>query len=112
MARIGVPSRLPPRSADPAGPEPVVHDIDLDGDRSSSDWTDPPTGLRLRGPGTDLEGEARGHGTVVFPTRRDLYGRQVRLATAVYHLHHPGGLAVRSAWRDRLPGRSSATATG
>ena len=107
-ARVGPVARTtyltpPPRSADPAGPEPVVHDIDLDGETLVVRLDRPVTGLRLRGPGTDLEGEARGHGTVVFPTRRDLYGRQVWLATAVYHLHHPGGLAVRSAWRDRLP---------
>ena len=84
----------PPPARRPAGPEPVVQGIALDGDRLVVQLDRPADGLRLRGPGTDVPGEPSADGTVVFDTRRDLYGRQVALPTAVYHLHRPGGLAA------------------
>ncbi|MGC4112786.1 MAG: CDP-glycerol glycerophosphotransferase family protein [Nocardioides sp.] len=77
--------------------------VSLEGERLVVRVEGAPDGLRLRGPGTDLAGELRGDGTVAFDTRRDLYGRQVWLATAVYHLHRPGGLAAAPSWRDALP---------
>jgi len=107
-ARVGPVARtayvaLPPRTADQTGPEPVVQGLELDGDRLVVRLDRPAPGLRLRGPGTDLEGEPRPGGLVSFPTRRDLYGRPVWLGTAVYHLHNPGGLGGAAAWRERLP---------
>jgi CDP-glycerol glycerophosphotransferase (TagB/SpsB family) len=94
---------LPPRTADQDGSAPAVQDVLLDGDRLVVRLDRPAEGLRLRGPGTDVQGEQRPGSTVVFDTRRDLYGRQVWLPTAVYHLHRPGGLRVAATWRDRLP---------
>src|SRR4051794_24350178 len=80
---------LPPRTAAYDGPEPVVQGIFLDGDRLVVQPDRPAEGLRLRGPGTDIAGEHQRDGTVAFATRRDLYGRSVHLATAVYHLERP-----------------------
>ncbi len=94
---------LPPRTARAAGAEPLVQGIGLDGDRVVVQLDRPADGLRLRGPGTDVPGEPMRDGTVVFDTRRDLYGRQVALPTAVYHLHRPGGLGAAGSWRERLP---------
>jgi CDP-glycerol glycerophosphotransferase (TagB/SpsB family) len=94
---------VPPRIAEPHGSEPVVREILLDEDRLVVRLDRPVEGLRLRGPATDLAGRAQRDGTVVFDTRRDLYGRAVWLPTAVYHLHRPGGLGVAAAWRDSLP---------
>jgi CDP-glycerol glycerophosphotransferase (TagB/SpsB family) len=94
---------LPPRAAAHDGPEPAVIGISLEGDRVVVQLDRPADGRRLRGPATDVAGEPRRDGTVVFDTRRDLYGRSVWLATAVYHLHRPGGLAAASTWRASLP---------
>jgi CDP-glycerol glycerophosphotransferase (TagB/SpsB family) len=94
---------LPPRTARTAGPEPAVLGIGLEGDRLVVQLDRPAEGLRLRGPGTDVPGEPMRDGTVVFDTRRDLYGRQVALPTAVYHLHRAGGLGAAASWRERLP---------
>jgi CDP-glycerol glycerophosphotransferase (TagB/SpsB family) len=94
---------LPPRTAEPEGPAPVVHAVFLAGTDLVVQLDRPADGLRLRGPGTDLAGEPRRDGTVVFGTGRDLYGRSVRLPTAVYHLVRPGGLGVAVAWHDSLP---------
>ncbi len=94
---------LPPRTAEHDGPEPVVHGVFLDGDRLVVRLDRPADGLRLRGPGTDIAGESRRDGTVVFATRRDLYGRSVHLATAVYHLERPGGIGAAATWRESLP---------
>jgi CDP-glycerol glycerophosphotransferase (TagB/SpsB family) len=94
---------LPPRAARHDGPEPAVLGVTLDGDRLVVRLDRPVEGLRLRGPGTDVLGEPQRDGTIVFDTRRDLYGRQVWLPTGVYHLHRPGGLGVASSWRERLP---------
>jgi CDP-glycerol glycerophosphotransferase (TagB/SpsB family) len=94
---------LPPHAADHDGPQPVVHGVFLDGDRLVVRLDRPAAGLRLRGPGTDVAGEPQPDGTVVFGTERDLYGRQVRLPTAVYHLHRTGGLGLAASWRERLP---------
>jgi CDP-glycerol glycerophosphotransferase (TagB/SpsB family) len=108
VARVGALERtagvtVPPRTPTPDGPEPLVHGVFLDGDRLVVQLDRPADGLRLRGPGTDVAGEPQRDGTVVFDTRRDLYGRSVWLPTAVYHLHHRGGLAAAPAWRERLP---------
>ena len=94
---------LPPRTARTTGPEPAVLGIGMDGDRLVVQLDRPADGLRLRGPATDVPGEPMRDGTVVFDTRRDLYGRQVVLPTAVYHLHRPGGLGAEASWRERLP---------
>jgi CDP-glycerol glycerophosphotransferase (TagB/SpsB family) len=107
-ARVGGLARsayaaLPTRTAPPDGSEPVVHGVFLDGQQLVVQLDRPTDGLRLRGTGTDVPGEPRRDGTVVFDTRRDLYGRQVALPTAVYHLHRPGGLATATAWHDALP---------
>ena len=107
-ARVGALARsahvsLPPRTAEPPGTEPVVHGVFLDGERLVVRLDRPAVGLRLSGPGTDLPGEPRGDGTVAFDTGRDLYGRQVWLSTAVYHLYRAGGLRAAGTWRDRLP---------
>jgi CDP-glycerol glycerophosphotransferase (TagB/SpsB family) len=94
---------LPPRTAPPDGTGPVVHGVFLDRGLLVVQLDRPADGLRLRGPATDVSGEPRRDGTVAFDTRRDLYGRQVALPTAVYHLHRPGGLGAAVAWRDSLP---------
>ncbi len=94
---------VPPRTAAPDGSGPVVHAVFLDSDRLVVQLDRPADGLRLRGPGTDIPGEPGRDGTVTFDTRRDLYGRAVWLATAVYHLARPGGLVAAAAWRDSLP---------
>jgi CDP-glycerol glycerophosphotransferase (TagB/SpsB family) len=94
---------LPPRTAEHEGPAPAVRDIHLDGDRLVVRLDRPADGLRLRGPGADVPGEPAADGTVTFGTRRSLYGRQVWLPTAVYHLHRPGGLGAAASWRSRLP---------
>ncbi|HEY3528656.1 MAG TPA: CDP-glycerol glycerophosphotransferase family protein [Nocardioides sp.] len=94
---------LPPRTADGEGRGPVVQEITLDGELVVVRLDRPVEGLRLRGPGTDVPGELRPDGTVAFSTRRDLYGRQVWLPTAVYRLHRPAGLGAATAWRERLP---------
>jgi len=107
-ARVGSLARsayavLPPRTAPPGGTEPIVHGVFLDGGLLVVQLDRPADGLRLRGPGTDVPGEPRRDGSVAFDTRRDLYGRQVALATAVYHLYRPGGLGAAVTWRDALP---------
>jgi CDP-glycerol glycerophosphotransferase (TagB/SpsB family) len=86
-----------------AASSPAVHAVWLDGDQLVVQLDEPTDGLRLRGPGTDVPGEARRDGTVVFGTRRDLYGRQTWLPTARYRLERRGGLVASAAWRDRLP---------
>jgi CDP-glycerol glycerophosphotransferase (TagB/SpsB family) len=80
-----------------------VFGVSLDGDRLVVQLDRPADGLRLRGPGVDLAGAARRDGTVVFDTRRDLYGRRVWLPTAVYRLHRPGGLGAATGWRQSQP---------
>jgi len=98
---------LPPPAADAEnlgpGSVPIVEDVFLDDDRLVVRLDRPVEGLRLRGPATDVPGEMQGDGTLVFDTRRDLYGRAVWLPTAVYHLDRPGGLGAATAWRDSLP---------
>jgi CDP-glycerol glycerophosphotransferase (TagB/SpsB family) len=94
---------LPPRAARRDGPEPMVLDVTLDSDRLVVRLDRPAEGLRLRGPGTDLPGQSRGDDMIAFATSRDLYGRAVGLATAVYHLHRPEGLGLSADWRERLP---------
>jgi len=94
---------LPPRPSRNLGGGPTVEEVFLDGDRLVVRLGRPVEGLRLRGPATDLPGTTRPDGTIAFDTRRDLYGRQVWLPTAVYHLDRPGGLTTAPAWRDRLP---------
>ena len=94
---------LPPVAPAPDGSEPAVHGVSLDGDRLVVQLDRPADGLRLRGPATDVAGEPQRDGTVAFDTRRDLYGRSVWLATAVYHLDRPGGLGAAAAWRSSLP---------
>jgi CDP-glycerol glycerophosphotransferase (TagB/SpsB family) len=96
-------AELPPLTAEPDGPEPRVVGMFLDGDGLVVVLDRPADGLRLRGPATDVAGAARRDGTVVFDTRRDLYGRPVWLPTAVYHLERAGGLAASASWRDALP---------
>ncbi len=101
-AHVELPSpRADQAVADPR--VPLVEGITLDGDRVVVHVDRPADGVRLRGPETDVGGEPQRDGTVVFDTRRDLYGRQVWLPTAVYHLHRPGGLGAAPGWRDRLP---------
>lgn len=90
-----------PSPAEAAGPR--VEDVTLDGDQLVVRLDGAADGLRLRGPDTDLAGEARGDGTVAFDLRRDLYGRRTLLPTAVHRLHRPGGLGVTAAWHERLP---------
>jgi CDP-glycerol glycerophosphotransferase (TagB/SpsB family) len=82
---------------------PAVQAVWLDGDLLVVQLDEPADGLRLCGPGIDLQGEARRDGTVVFDTRRDLYGRAVWLPTARYRLERRGGLTAAPAWRERLP---------
>jgi CDP-glycerol glycerophosphotransferase (TagB/SpsB family) len=94
---------VPPRSGAADVRAPLVEAVTLDGDRLVVHLDGPADGLRLRGPDTDLPGEPQRDGTVVFDTRRDLYGREVRLATARYHLERGGGLGAAPAWRARLP---------
>ena len=94
---------LPPVAPAPDGSAPVVHGVSLDDDRLVVQLDRPADGLRLRGPATDVVGEPRRDGTVAFDIRRDLYGRSVWLATGVYHLERPGGLAAAAAWRSSLP---------
>ncbi len=107
-ARVGALDRtayasLPPRIPEPDGSAPAVQAVFLDGDRLVVQLDRSGDGLRLRGPATDVAGEARPDGTVVFDTRRDLYGRSVWLPTAVYHLDRPGGLQAAAPWRESLP---------
>jgi CDP-glycerol glycerophosphotransferase (TagB/SpsB family) len=107
-ARVGELERtttavLPPRAPTVDGPEPVVQGVYLAGDRLVVQLDRPADGLRLRGRGTDVAGEPQRDGTVVFDTRRDVYGRLVWLPTAVYHLDRPGGLAAAATWRASLP---------
>ena len=81
-------------------PRPVVHGVFLDGDRLVSGWAGRQT-ARLRG-GHRHRRRPRRDGTVVFATRRDLYGRSVHLATAVYTSSAPGiGAAAAGASRSR-----------
>jgi CDP-glycerol glycerophosphotransferase (TagB/SpsB family) len=94
---------LPPRPRPVAGPPPRIDEITLDGDRLVVRLEGPADGLRLRGAGLELPGEPRPDGTVVFDTRRDLYGRPTWLPTAVYRLTRPDGLGASPAWRARLP---------
>ena len=94
---------VPPRPAAQTGRSPLVEAITLDGDRLVVHLDAPAAGLRLRGPGTDLPGEPQRDGTVVLETQRDLYGRQVRLATARYHLERNGGVGLAPVCRARLP---------
>lgn len=96
-------AEVPPRSGRSDGEPPVVQHVGLDGDRVVVRLDRPADGLRLRGPATEVPGESRPDGTVVFDTHRDLYGRGVRLATAVYRLERPGGLGAGATWRDSLP---------
>jgi CDP-glycerol glycerophosphotransferase (TagB/SpsB family) len=94
---------LPPRSAAPTGPEPLVEGVSLVDDHLVVRLDRSAAGLRLVGPDVDVTGEPRDDGTVGFDLRRDLYGRGVRLPTAVYTLQRPDGLGVAAAWRDRWP---------
>jgi CDP-glycerol glycerophosphotransferase (TagB/SpsB family) len=99
-ATVEVPATAPPLS--PAS-SPAVEAVWLDGDQLVVLLDRPADGLRLRGPGTDLAGVGRRDGTVVFDTRRDLYGRTTWLPTARYRLERRGGLVASTSWRDRLP---------
>jgi CDP-glycerol glycerophosphotransferase (TagB/SpsB family) len=95
-----------PAAPEAAASSPAVQAVWLDGDQLVVQLDEPADGLRLRGPGTDLPGEARRDGTVVFETRRDLYGRPTWLPTARYRLElddPAGGLGAAAAWRERLP---------
>ncbi|HEX3929502.1 MAG TPA: CDP-glycerol glycerophosphotransferase family protein [Nocardioides sp.] len=94
---------LPQRPPEVTGDEPEVQSVTLEGELLVVRLDRPADGLRLRGPGTDVLGEPRRDGSVVFDTRRDHYGRQVWLPTAIYHLHGPDGLSATGAWRDSLP---------
>ena len=94
---------LPPPAGRPDDGEPAVLAVTLDGVRLVVRLDRAAAGLRLRGPGTDLPGEPLPDGTIAFDTRRDLYGRQVWLATGVYHLDLADGLGVSDTWRERLP---------
>ncbi|MDX6359173.1 MAG: CDP-glycerol glycerophosphotransferase, partial [Nocardioidaceae bacterium] len=85
------------------GSSPAVQAVWLDGDQLVVQLDEPSDRLRLRGPGVDVPGEARRDGTVVFDTRRDLYGRPTWLPTARYRLERRGGLSATTQWRDRLP---------
>ncbi len=107
-ARVGAIERsrtisVPPRPTPAVTHGPLVEAVALDGDRLVVRLDGPAEGLLLRGPGSDLAGESRRDGTVVFDLRRDLYGRQTLLPTAAYHLHRAGGLGVAPAWSERLP---------
>src|SRR5262249_28538779 len=82
---------------------PLVLGVAFEDDRLVVHLDRPTEGIRLRGPGTNVPGEVGRDGTVVFDLRRDLYGRRVWLATAVYHLHRPGGLGAAATWRESLP---------
>jgi len=97
------PVDLPPRPTPVAAQGPLVEAVTLDGDQLVVHLDRPAEGLRLRGPDTDLAGEPRRDSTVVFDLRRDLYGRQTLLPTAVHRLHRSGGLGVANGWRERLP---------
>jgi CDP-glycerol glycerophosphotransferase (TagB/SpsB family) len=96
-------AEVPPRAAGLDTGDPQVVGIRLEGGQVVVQLDRPAGGLRLRGPATDIAGEARRDGSVAFDTRRDLYGRHVWLPTAVYRLHRPGGLAAGAAWRASLP---------
>jgi CDP-glycerol glycerophosphotransferase (TagB/SpsB family) len=82
---------------------PAVADLWLDGDRLVVRLDEPADGLRMRGPGVDVPGVARGDGTVAFDTRREHYGRPTWLPTARYRLERPGGLGATVEWRSKLP---------
>ena len=94
---------VPPRPAPVAGDVPRVESVTLDGDQLVVRLEPPADGLRLRGPDTDMLGEPRRDGTVVFGLRRDLYGRQTLLPTAVHRLQRAGGLGAQPAWLELLP---------
>jgi CDP-glycerol glycerophosphotransferase (TagB/SpsB family) len=105
-AYVDLPPEGPLQTADPSRPGPhvpLVEAIALDDDRLVIHLDRPTDGMRLRGPEIDVPGEPQRDGTVVFDTRRDLYGRQVWLPTAVYRLHRPEGLGAAPGWSDRLP---------
>jgi CDP-glycerol glycerophosphotransferase (TagB/SpsB family) len=95
--------RLPPPREAPTDTGPLVESVDLEGDRLVVRLDGPAEGLRLQGPAAEVPGDSQPDGSVVFDTRRDLYGRPVWLSTAVYRLHSPGGLTASPAWRARLP---------
>ena len=107
-ARVGAVERsgtvdVPPPRTPEAGRGPLVEGVTLDGDLLVVHLDRPADGLRLRGAGSDLAGEARRDGTVVFDLRRDLYGRQTLLPTGVHRLHRAAGLGVATTWSERLP---------
>jgi CDP-glycerol glycerophosphotransferase (TagB/SpsB family) len=77
--------------------------IELDGEQVVVRLDGPADELRLRGPGTDVLGVQRPDGSVAFDTDRDLYGRRVNLATAVYRLERHGGLGAGRGWLEQLP---------
>ncbi len=87
----------------PESSSPAVVAVWLDGDQLVVQLDEPADGLRLKGPGVDQPGEARRDGTIVFDTRRDLYGRVTWLPTGRYRLERRGGLGAVDQWRERLP---------
>jgi CDP-glycerol glycerophosphotransferase (TagB/SpsB family) len=98
FATVEVPAAAPVASSSPA-----VVAVRLDGDRLVVQLDAPADGLHLRGHGVDVAGEPLRDGTVVFDTRRDLYGRVTSLPTGRYRLERRGGLGADPQWAARLP---------